>query len=109
MKVWESRETAELNADHGQMHPRFCARLSLFVVSHESTVTHEPSEGSLDDPSLGQHRKALNIVGALDHFDLNRGPALLDPVLEIFSRIAAVDPDLAQLGVPSSDPVEQLL
>ena len=109
MKPRKSRETAELNADHRQMHPRFCARLSLFVVSHESTVAHEPSKGSLDDPSLGQNSKALNVVRALDHFDLDLGPALLHPILEVLSCITAIDPNLLQLGVPSSDPVEQLL
>src|SRR5258707_1603684 len=109
MKPWESSEAAELNADHGQMNPRFSARFGALVVSYEASLAHQPAKGSLDNPAPGQDRKSLHIVRAFDDLNLDLGPTILDPGLEILSGVAAIDPNLAQLGEPSGHLIEHLL
>src|SRR5260221_4029194 len=109
MKPWESSEAAELNADHGQMNPRFSARFGALVVSYEASLAHQPAKGSLDNPAPGQDRKSLHIVRAFDDLNLDLGPTILDPGLEILSGVAAIDPNLAQLGEPSGGLIEHWL
>src|ERR1051325_9894994 len=100
----ESRESAELDAKHRQMNPSFSARQCAFVVSHKTPMSHEPTEGALDNPSTWQYRKALGRFGALDDFHFEFGPVIADPPLKARSHVAAVYPELSQLREPSCDP-----
>ena len=39
------------------------------VVADQAAVTHQPSEGSLDDPAAGHHDESAGVVAAFDHGD----------------------------------------
>jgi hypothetical protein len=63
-----SGKAAQHDADHRQTHEG-CndARVSLEIAS-QATVAANPSESSLDDPTLGQHDELVQFA-ALDDFD----------------------------------------
>src|SRR6185369_6803233 len=105
----ESRESTQLDTQHRQMNPRFSARHCAFVVSDKSSMPHEPAKRALDNPPTRQYRKALGRFGALDDFYFELGPVIADPLLKCLSGVAAVYPELSQLGEPSSNPLENLL
>jgi len=72
-------------------------------------MPHEPAKRALDNPPTRQYRKALGRFGALDDFYFELGPVIADPLLKCLSGVAAVYPELSQLGEPSSNPLENLL
>src|SRR6266536_3480260 len=105
----ESRKSTQLNAKHRQMNPSFSARHCAFVVSHKTPMSHEPAKRALDNPPARQYCKALGRFAALDDFHFELGPVIADPLLKCFSGVAAVYPELSQLGEPSCDPLQNLL
>jgi len=38
----ESSQSAELNADHGDIDPSFGAGLGGFIIAHQSPLAHQP-------------------------------------------------------------------
>src|SRR5436309_6032830 len=105
----ESRESTQLNSNHRQMNPSFSARHCAFVVSHKTPMAHEPAKRALDNPPARQYRKALDRFGALDDLHFELGPVIADPLFKGLTGVAAVYPELSQLGEPSCDPLQNLL
>src|SRR6266498_592942 len=105
----ESRESTQLNAKHRQLNPSFSARHCAFIVSHKTPMSHEPAKRALDNPPARQYRKALGRFGALDDLQFELGPVIADPLLKGLPGVAAVYPELSQLGEPSCDPLQNLL
>src|SRR5438105_4990916 len=105
----KSRESAQLDAKHCQMNPSFSARFCAFVVSDKAAVPHEPAKGALDNPAARQDRKSFDRIGTLDHFHFELGPVIEDPLLKGFSGVTTVHPELAQLGEPVPNALENLL
>src|SRR3954447_24447732 len=91
------------------MNPSFSAGLCAFVISHQASMAHEPAKCALDNPTARQYRKTLGRFGTLDDFHLELGPLIDDPLCKGFSGVAAVYPELAQLGKPICNPLENLL
>src|SRR5258706_16464433 len=91
------------------MNPSFSARFCALVVSHEAAMPHKPAKRALDNPPARQYRKTLGRFGTLYYFHFELGPLIHDPLLKGFSGIAAVYPELAQLGKPSFNALENLL
>ncbi len=63
-------EPAEHEADHSEADPGFGALRIGLIVPGQLAMPHEPGEGSLHNPSPGQHDKTL-LVFLLGH-DLDR-------------------------------------
>src|SRR6266545_3538831 len=105
----ESRKSTQLNAKHRQLNPSFSARHCAFIVSHKAPMSHEPAKRALDNPPARQYRKALGRFGALDDLQFELGPVIADPLLKSLPGVAAVYPELSQLGEPSCDPLQNLL
>src|SRR5882757_8237208 len=100
----ESRESTQLDTKHRQMNPSFSARFCPFVVSHKASMPHEPAKCTLDNPAPRQYCKTLDRFATLDDFHFELGPVIADPLLKCFSGVAAIYPELSQLGEPSSNP-----
>ncbi len=74
----ESRESPQLNAKHRQMNPSFSTRYCAFVVSHKTSMPHEPAKRALDNPPARQYREAFGRRGALDDLHFELGPVIAD-------------------------------
>ena len=72
-------------------------------------MLHQPAEGSLDHPALGQHLKAADIVRSLDDFDLKLFAPMPRPLGEVLACITSVGPKLAQPGQPRQKIPKQIL
>ncbi len=46
-----------------------CVVVAVFPILGEPTAAVEPSDGALDDPSLGFDDKAFDVIGAFDDLD----------------------------------------
>lgn len=66
---------------------------------------HEPAEGALDGPPLGDHGEARDAGGALDHVDVD---AQAGAVVDGLSAVAGVDPRLAHPAMGGGDAGQQL-
>src|SRR2546430_2447244 len=92
-------------ADHDSYHSDINTRFGVlgfgFVVAHQSALLHEPAESSLDDPALGQYRKATLSLPALDHFHREFAPLGAHPSGELRPAVAAVAPQTAQPAKPA--------
>ena len=91
----ESGETPKLNTDHGQLDPGFSAGCSSLVVTHQPTMTHQPTESTFHHPASWKHGKAMEIGGTFDYFDLDLRPMLLDPIGKGFAGVTTVNPQSA--------------
>jgi len=105
----ESSQSAELNSDHGDVDPSFGAGLGGFVIAHQSPLAHQPTEGSLHDPTAWQYFKAHSGVGAFDDLDRQFGAECLDPLGEGFACVAAIHPQAAEPGEPAQHPAQNHL
>lgn len=54
MRAEELSQSAEVNADTGNIDPRFNTGLCGLVIAYQATLVHQPAEGSLHDPAVGQ-------------------------------------------------------
>lgn len=77
MKDEESSQSAELNADHGDMDPSFGAGLGGFVIAHQSPLAHQPAEGAFHYPTAWQHGEASVSWERLTTSTANLGWSLL--------------------------------
>ena len=55
--------------DHGEANEGYDGCSMTFEVPHQPSVSADPGEGPLDDPSFWQHHKAVEI-GTFDDLDL---------------------------------------
>lgn len=88
----ESCESAELNADHGQIGEGLGAGFGGFVIAHQTAVTHQPAKSALDHPAPRQHGESFAIIRALDDLHFQVGPDALDPLGKGRSAVAAIHP-----------------
>ena len=86
---------------HGDKDPGFGAGFSVFVIPNQPTVAHEPAEGSLDHPAVGQHFEAAGVVGAFDDLDHQLGAEFLDPLGKGIAGVATIHPQEAQPSEPA--------
>ena len=105
----ESSQAAELNADHGDIDPRFGAGLRGLIIAHQSPLAHEPAEGAFHYPAARQDFEASGIIGAFDDLDRQLGSEPLDPLGERFTGVAAVHPQDAEPGEPAQHPAQHQL
>src|ERR1035441_8020641 len=105
----ESSQSAELDSDHGDIDPSFGAGFGGFVITHQSALAHQPTEGSLHDPAARQYFEACGIVGAFDNLDGQFGAQTLDPLGECLAGVAAIDPQDAEPGEPAQYPAQNHL
>src|SRR5690606_20171047 len=82
-------ETAEHDANHRQVHPRFGRFLLLLVILGHPPVAPDPGDGSLHDPPLRLHDEPLG--RALD--DLQRHPQRLLGPGDQLARVTLIRPD----------------
>lgn len=81
---------------HGQVNHCFAAFRECLVVLAQTTITTEPSKGSLDDPALGQNLKAGRIGAAFD--DLQDPVAQLAGPVDQSARVAPIGPNQLEPG-----------
>ena len=92
--------------DHRNEYHCFTALRQCFVVLGQAAVFTQPSESSLDNPSLRQHDEAMQ-GGTLDNLNEASGPAAR-PVNKP-ARIAAVGQNQLQTSKTRSQSVEHQL
>jgi hypothetical protein len=65
-------ELSQHEADRGEAQERQGLSVEALPILGQAAAAVEPRDGAFDDPSLGQDRKALCDIGALDdlHVDL---------------------------------------
>ena len=68
------------------------------VVADQAAVTHQSSEGSLDDPAARHHDEPAGVVAAFDHGD--RQPQHPGRPAHQAPGVAAVGPDQGDRGEP---------
>lgn len=76
--------------DHGNAYHGFAALNQRLIVFGESSIFAQPSEGSLDNPSLGKDHKLVR-VRAFDDFDNSSVPA--NRPIHKLSGITTIGPD----------------
>ena len=104
-----SGQSAELNTDHRDIDPSFGAGDGAFVIAHQATVVHQPTESAFDHPAPWQDFKALNRIGALDYFDRQLGAQRFNPVSKGVPGITAIDPQEAEPHKPAQHPAQDRL
>jgi len=102
-------QAAELNTDHGYINPGFGAGERAFIIAHQAAVVHQPAESAFDHPAPWQDFKALNIIGAFDHFDFQFGAQRFNPVSKGVPGITAIDPQEAKPNKPAQHPAQDRL
>jgi len=107
--VKESGQSAELNTDHGDINPRLGAGGRAFIIAYQAAMVHQPAEGAFDQPAPRQDFKALNIIGAFDHFDFQLGAQRFNPVSEGVPGVTTIDPQEAQPRKPAQHPAQDRL
>ena len=107
VRMDKSGQAANHKAGHGEEDPATGAAGCLLVVAHQAAVTHEPAEGALDDPALGQDAESARRVASFDDLHDQLGMLLLDPLGEGGAAEPAVGPELAQAPVPREHRLEQ--
>ena len=90
----------KLDAYHGDKDPGFGAGFGIFVVTNQPAVAHEPAEGSLDHPAVGQLFEAADVIGAFDDLDHQLGAEFFDPLRKGIAGVATIHPQKAQRGEP---------
>jgi len=98
MNAEESGQSAEHDSYQRDEDPGGGAGLTLLVVANQAAVLHQPGESAFDDPALGQHAEAADVVVAFDHLHFQLGTLRSHPVGELGTGVAAIDPELAQPG-----------
>lgn len=69
--------------DHGKEHPGVGAVEGSFVVADQAAMLNQPSEGPLDNPSLGKDAESGFRRDSLDDFDLGSRVEAPDPAGEL--------------------------
>lgn len=102
MKLSESSsESAELNAYKGDKDKGLGAFGGGFVGPNEASMTHQPAEGSFDDPAPSQDLEAPCGVGAFYHFNFKPGAEFHYPMGEGITCVFAIDPNQSQPSQPA--------
>ena len=107
MKGRESSETAELDADQGEVDPSLGAGLGGFMITHQSPLAHQPAEGAPHHPAPGQHAKSLHVSGASAPLHHELVAEAFDPLRKQLSVVTAVHPEQLPRGQPPQHSLEQ--
>ena len=86
-----------------------CQSLAIEVlpILGESSTAIEPSNRALDDPTLRQHDKSLNLIGALDDFGLELGQDFCECSAKVRPLIGGVGEEHFQEGLRPEQRCEQ--
>ena len=79
--------------DHSKEHPCAGAVEGSFVVADQAAMLNQPSEGPLDDPSLGKDVESRFCRDSLDDFDLCSRVEATDPAGELRSAESPIGPN----------------
>src|SRR5258708_11615464 len=98
MNVCLSGRLAEHNSDHRDVNPSFGMCRFDFIVAHQTTMLHQPAEGSFNDPALGQHAEATVASVSLDDLQSQRARLAMGghPSGEVWSGVTLVSPQATQ-------------
>jgi len=66
--------------------------------ANPAPLAHQPAGGPLQHPAAWQHGEALELIRALDHFELDFGQVLFDPIGRRSARIPAPAPACGPAG-----------
>jgi len=94
----------EHQVDHRNLDHGLAVFHTGFIVLAQSPISAKPCKRSLDDPSLGQHLKALDVIVSLD--DRQQPLAQVPGPCDQLPGIAAISPDQRQ-SLKSPDPLRQ--
>src|ERR1700738_4596985 len=64
-------ELSQHETDRGEAQERQGLSVEALPILGQAAAAVEPRDGAFDDPSLGQDRKALCYIGALDDLDVD--------------------------------------
>ena len=81
---------------HSYMNPSLRAFSQSFVVFAEPSVSAQPPEGALHNPSARQHLKAMAVLGALDH--LNQPASQTVSPIHQMPCVGSIRPDQLEPG-----------
>ncbi len=100
-------ESAEHEADHGEINPAGGGSGGLFVIAHEAAAVHEPTEGAFNHPAFGQHMEAGHPGESLDDLHHQLGMLRPHPGGELGTIEAAVHPEFEEFGIVGQDSGQQ--
>ena len=95
--VWG--ESPEHDADHSETDKGRCGSGIALEIAGQTAIAADPSQSSLDHPSLWQDNKSLGFVGSFDDLDL--------PVAGFCSGGPNARPLIASVGVDTFDEGKQ--
>lgn len=72
--------------------------VQVLPVLGEPAAAIEPSDATLDDPSFGQNRKSLRLIGPLDDLHIDLAQHTFQSGAERRTLVAAIGVELAQEG-----------
>ena len=94
-----SQSLSHHKTDEGEAEEGQRLASATFPVLGETPTAVEPCDGSLDDPALGQHRKACRLIRALDDLDLDPATDPAQARLEGGALVSAIRVELEQEGM----------
>jgi hypothetical protein len=104
-----SSQATELNSDHHDVNPSHGAGLGGFVITDQSPVVHQPTEGALHDPAPRQDFEPFVGIRAFDDLDGQPGAEALDPLGESLTGVTTIYPQNSQPSEPAQhSPQKQL-
>ena len=75
--------------------------IEVLPILGEPSAAVEPSNGAFDDPSLGQHCKSFDLIGALDDVGFEMGQDFRECLLEMRSLVGGIGKELLQERIHS--------
>jgi len=91
-------EFSEHEADGGELEEGECVVVEVFPVLGKSAAAVEPSDGALDNPTLGQHDEALGLIGSLDDLGFDPGEDVGQGIVKDRPLIGAVGEQFSEKG-----------
>jgi len=83
-------EFSEHEADRGEAQERERLAVEVLPIFGESSAAIEPSDGTLDDPALGQNHKSLDLIGTFYDFNIEMRESFRNRLRKLRSLIPAV-------------------
>jgi hypothetical protein len=90
-------ELSEHQSDGGPTQESKTVSVQAFPVFGQAATPVEPSDGSLDDPALGQHHE-LTAIGSLDDLDVDLAEDRRQSFLELRPPVATIGVEFQQEG-----------
>lgn len=96
----QSRQSSQLDSYHGDINPGLGAGFALFVIPHETTVTHQPAESAFYHPTSRKNFESARILATFDDLYLELGSQPADPLGKVGATVAAIHPEDSQPRKP---------